>query len=566
LKLADPLRDHEVGAVALRYVARAGLIQELSAQTYDAFWKAIREAVLNSIDAGASRVDIFLAGASGADEVVVADNGSGMDLRAFSEHFLSVGGSARFGDAHKFGRIGIGSLALLQYGRTIAIETKVAGSRSLCVAELRHSDWVKDSSRRDLLGDIPAGTAREIDYDGDAEDHFTRIRLQQPTSVALEAGSDPTAHVELTERLRRVLPLPWPTNRMTTSLEQVDPELTLELAKHAEARSAEIVLHSAWDDGVGLVRRQFGERAGIGEDWTGPLFPIRKQIRIDSEGNGQSRLITVAGYLLNQTHASAAWSGVAARVQNVAVEEHTFFDVVADPGFRKYITGEIYILGDDVDRERLINIDRASFNRESADYLAVQRYVADVLQRFKVRHVQQPQRLKVSARKVVQEHASRLAALERVIALAGSLRTVTSSGLPSSGKSFARFRRRSPETSLTTIGCRVEEEADLKDPLIEVDDLGVVLCRVPSSWSHPAVHVHGRRYRVVYGEAEEVDLPVIIRNRPREIAFNLNHEAHRGKPAEALARTFALEIAYLDTSGAHPEELFERVLAFLAVI
>ena len=46
--------------------------------------------------------------------------------------------------------------------------------------------------------------------------------------------------------------------------------------------------------------------------------------------------------------------------------------MTADPGFRKYIRGEVWLLGE-VDRERLINIDRSSFNRECVDYKAVQR-------------------------------------------------------------------------------------------------------------------------------------------------------------------------------------------------
>ena len=46
--------------VALRYVARAGLLPELSRQTYDSFAKALREAILNSYDAGATRIDVDL--------------------------------------------------------------------------------------------------------------------------------------------------------------------------------------------------------------------------------------------------------------------------------------------------------------------------------------------------------------------------------------------------------------------------------------------------------------------------------------------------------------------------
>jgi hypothetical protein len=562
LQLAEPRQNDSGGTVALRYVARAGLIRELSAQTYDTFWKALREAILNSIDADASRIDVSLPGDNDTTELVVNDNGSGMDVRALSEHFLSVGGSARVGDATKFGRIGIGSLALLQYGAAVTIETKLAGSESYCVAELLHDDWIKEASRRDLLGDVLAGTAREIPYDGMREDHFTRIRLHDPSLVVREAGSDPMVRVELADRLRRVLPLTWPTNRLTVALEETDPSIARELADHAALRSAEVVLHSSWDEGIRLVRRQFGERTGVGEDWTGPLFPIRKELRVETP-SGSSRTIIVAGYLLNQAHASAAWSGVTARVQNVAIEENTFFDVVADPGFRKYISGEIYFLGD-VDRERLINIDRASFNRESPDYLVAQRYIADTMQRFKVRHVQQPQRLKVSARRLVQEHSARLAAMQRVIEMDRLDTSVLGTGLPSSGKRFKSFAVRSLEEILEGIGCRVAE-CDAGDPTVTVDESGTVVCGLPPGWTSPTLEVRGKRYEVVFGEARDRDLPVIIRNRPRQIMFNLDHPAHCGKSPEALARTLALEIAYLQSIEGSPEDLFERFLTFLTI-
>jgi hypothetical protein len=484
-----------------------------------------------------------------------------MDMRALSEHFLSVGGSARFGDDSKFGRIGIGSLALLQYGQTVTVETKVAGANTYCVAELCHGEWIKEASRRDLLADVPAGTAHEVPYDGDACEHFTRIRLEGPNAVVLASGADPTVRAELVDRLRRVLPLPWPSNRLTEALDRAAPDLTRELASHASLRSAAVVVHSSWDDGVALVRRQFGDRAGLGEDWTGPLFPVHKRLRVDQSRS--PRHITVAGYLLSQTHASAAWSGVTARVQNVAVEENTFFDVVADPGFRKYITGEIYLLGD-IDRQRLINIDRASFNRESDDYLSAQRYVADVLQRFKVRYVQQPQRLKVSARKLVQDHGLRLAAIKRVIEVASAMEEKSLTGLPSSGTRFKSFADRSLESALASIGCGLEE-SDGPEPVVAVSGDGTVVCRMPNGGARPSIEVGRRSYLISFGDAGEDELPVVIRNRPREVLFNLSHPAHRGKPPEALARTLALEIAYLSSGERGPDELFERILGLLAV-
>ena len=41
-------------SVELRYTARVGLLPELSRQTYDSLYKALREAILNAVDAGAT--------------------------------------------------------------------------------------------------------------------------------------------------------------------------------------------------------------------------------------------------------------------------------------------------------------------------------------------------------------------------------------------------------------------------------------------------------------------------------------------------------------------------------
>ena len=132
-----------------------------------------------------------------------------------------------------------------------------------------------------------------------------------------------------------------------------------------------------------------------------------------SPATGGTREITLAGFLLNQKRARADWTGLTARVQNVAVEEHSFFDVTSDPGFRKYISGEVWLLGD-VDRERLINIDRSSFNRECADYQAVQRVMSRAIVEFKSQGVQRPQRQKVAVRRVLEDHVRSLKAIEKV--------------------------------------------------------------------------------------------------------------------------------------------------------
>src|SRR6266566_1164052 len=97
--------------VPLRYVARAGLLPELTRQTYDSLYKALREAVLNSVDAGATSITVDLQAVETDRVLEISDNGTGMSLSDLRQSFMSLGGSAKFDSPDKFGRIGIGSLA-----------------------------------------------------------------------------------------------------------------------------------------------------------------------------------------------------------------------------------------------------------------------------------------------------------------------------------------------------------------------------------------------------------------------------------------------------------------------
>src|SRR3954452_14673035 len=87
---AEPRRG-----LPLHYTARAGLLAELSRQTYDSLYKALREAILNGIDAGATRVQLDFAAGPDGREVLVEDDGEGMNLTSLQESFMSLGGSAK---------------------------------------------------------------------------------------------------------------------------------------------------------------------------------------------------------------------------------------------------------------------------------------------------------------------------------------------------------------------------------------------------------------------------------------------------------------------------------------
>jgi hypothetical protein len=554
-------------AVELRYVARAGLLPELSRQTYDSLYKALREAVLNAIDADATRIELDFSRVDVARELVVADDGVGMTTPEFCDHFMSLGGSVKFGETSRFGRIGIGSLALLQYGEAAVVETKYAGSDIVTRATIQHPWTMARHERRAQLGDLSAGVAEEVPYEGSPCDHFTRVRLLNVKDEVASAGLDTTAFYSLLDNLRRVLPLSWTSDaRLAAQLEAVDPVLVSLLRDHLSEWSVPIVAHAPWERDIPVTRRYYGDDQAGTEEWSGPLFPVIKTLRVP--GSTPRRKITVAGYLLTQKRASAPWAGITARVQNVAVEEQTFFDVTSDPGFRKYISGEVWILGE-LDRERLINIDRSSFNRECIDYQVVQRYMSRAILDFKAAGVQRPQRQKVEIRRRLEQHVATLHSVQRLARLIGE--SNGKGGLPSSEPSRGRLRdRRTIVDVLEQLGARVNVRADSAEHtrmtyVLDVanDGKGIV-ATVSADLVHPEIEVADVTYQVGFAEGDAGDAPVLIRNRPREIIFNMNHPVHTGRDAHNRYQlSLALEMSYLLSECGDPADLYERMLGFM---
>ena len=566
----DPLKTAKqtrIGAtVELRYVARAGLLPELSRQTYDSFYKAIRESVLNAIDAEATRVDLDFTRLAEAQEFVVSDDGAGMSMHEFCDQFMSLGGSTKFGNRGRFGRIGIGSLALLHYGQAAIIESKQRGTSTFIRAHIEHP-WAMDREhRRTYLEDLRAGTAEESPYDGRESDHFTRVRIVGATVELSTIVEDPAAFYALIEKLRRILPLPWSESRLTEALHGVAPELTAQLRKHVDSWSIPVLVHSEWERGVTLSRRLYGDDPSGVEAWVGPPLPLEKTLRV-TDGEA-TRQVTVLGYLLNQRQPFASWSGITARVQNVAIEEQTFFDITADPGFRKYITGDVWFLGD-VDRDHLINIDRSTFNRECADYKVLQRYVGRAILDFKAAHVQRPQRQKVEIRKTLEQHRATLNAVQQIATCAVAATGITR--LPSSEQNRRIDGERvSLEEMLKEAGARTTPApAGLRNRAyrLSVDDDGErVLVELDSSLSEAQVDVANGEYRVLFARGREHDPPVVIRNRPREITFNLTRDSHAATDHRHFQLNFALELAYLLAEEKDPAELYDLMASFIEVM
>jgi hypothetical protein len=551
--------------VPLRYVARAGLLPELTRQTYDSLYKALREVILNSLDAGASRVVVDLSEVETEGLLEIADDGVGMTLTDLQQSFMSLGGSQKFGRSDKFGRIGIGSLALMHYAQRVEIETTRAGSTSLTKAVISHP-WALDQIERSQdLDDFRAGDAWDEPKAVAATDHYTAIRLRGVDEVLLGECANVSAHYALIDRLRRILPLRWEESALSQQIQDVSPELVALIREHTEAFCADVVVRSRWGGDERLHKRIFGDGGSQEEQWNGTPRPIIKDVVVEDAAG--SRVIRMAGYLLSQVRPSVDWSGMTVRVQNVAVEERSFFDLESDPGFRKYITGEVWLLGQ-VDRARLINIDRASFNRESNDYRAIARAMQAELVKFKAEAVQAPQRAKVAIKRRLDQQIALVAAAGK---LSGALARATTrahkgSGLPSSNNgSIRRARPRGIVDDLRELGAVVAIEP--ADParkqayrLRIAGDGRRVLAEVDEALVNPKIPLAGKDYSLRLVEGCTTDPPLIVKNRPRELVFNLAHGVFGGQFREAaLEIVMALEFAYLmgPTGG---EELYDRVL------
>ena len=101
------------------------VLNHLGRGLYRSFATVIAEAVSNAWDAEATQVDINI----NDNNLVVTDNGKGMDATDFQERFLKVGYSRREDKSNKskrnvIGRKGIGKLAMLSISEKVTIVSK----------------------------------------------------------------------------------------------------------------------------------------------------------------------------------------------------------------------------------------------------------------------------------------------------------------------------------------------------------------------------------------------------------------------------------------------------------
>ena len=92
-----------------------------------------------------------------------------------------------------------------------------------------------------------------------------------------------------------------------------------------------------------------------------------------------------------------------------------------------------------------------------------------------------------------------------------------------------------------------------------------MLVKVCADLVDPRLAFSSTQYRLRLVEGRLREPPIIVKNRPREIVFNLAHPVFRGEIRPAvLEMVMALELAYLQDASGGDDELYDRVLALLA--
>lgn len=126
----------------------------LGKQMYTNNWSAISELVANGLDAGASKVKLYINAVDKKNSILeIIDNGSGMNYSDLSNKYALIGRNRRMsteeGSSHKTkGRKGIGKLATLYLSKKYYIVTKKNG---ICSAWVLDSTDAKDSDIPELL-------------------------------------------------------------------------------------------------------------------------------------------------------------------------------------------------------------------------------------------------------------------------------------------------------------------------------------------------------------------------------------------------------------------------------
>jgi len=352
---------------------KMGIVPELSIQNYDTVAKQLREVVSNAKDANAQSVHISLLmmGNKSAD-LMIEDDGDGMSLNDLREEFLALGGSKKFFDKTKIGRIGIGFLAVVPLCEAVEIKTRKRGSNQVIVARLDSKKLMLEELRTKTIHNLPVGEVKEIISSADKfgyPPHFTKISLVNVKPFVIEDFKKKRRLEDLREDLRKILPLAY--NPKSKIFNHISKGLGSELIESSKKHSLNVYLNSD----MPLTRRTYGDHKDE------QIYAVREFNNIRT---GNMRLL---GYLIRKENSEGRrspevkkWDGLIVRVQNVAVVDSGFLGLKGREERKRRVCGDILISG--IDKNKAITIDRNNFKEDDPQYQRIRNYVHRELEKF----------------------------------------------------------------------------------------------------------------------------------------------------------------------------------------
>ncbi len=355
------------------------LFKLLTAGIYTTFTRALREAVSNAYDAGASKVTITFNPAKFVEEqnpaeltVQIRDDGRGMSMDDFWTKFASIDSSK---DPTKedpetgrlpIGRFGIGSFALVPFALTLTIFSKKKGLPPI-KCHIRASDLQEEG-----VDDFPDHVTKNITSEVITEEAWqTLSQSDKPGTVIVVNGVTTETYAELRhgtgkdpERFRGT----FPDAKFTNGLKEIGWELST-------------LLPLKYDDDLGSVHKEYRQtlqtkNEGITIQLSGvdlkrmiysqPGCLVKKIDYHDPVNQVKARGVILA--LSDGAVQPREALGIMLRLNNVGVGHYRMFEVGGQNVVRNRVTGEIHITKG---LHGAINAPRENFAGPAFDLLSI---------------------------------------------------------------------------------------------------------------------------------------------------------------------------------------------------
>ena len=345
---------------------KMGIIPELTKQNYETIARQLREIVTNALDARAENIYIDTQIDGKFTDMIIADDGYGMDDKTFLDQFLALGGSKKFSDSSQIGRIGIGFLACAPLCENIEIYSRAKGSNRAFKAILYSNLLYEESFRYEGMEEFEAGKVLKIYEDADGaglDSHFTHIILKKLNTKFIDTLNNKEELDKLKEEFRRLFPLPYlKTNKLFT---QISSELNDLLIQYSNPWKLNVFFN-----GDKLTRRVYGDKES--EEFK-DVYEL-KEIKA-KKGSGK-----VSGYFIQSYSHIEEWDGLISRFQNTTVEDKGYLGFEKKKSALRYVTGELFF--SDLDKNLAISINRNQFNEANEDFIYLREIIHEHLDYF----------------------------------------------------------------------------------------------------------------------------------------------------------------------------------------